>query len=406
MLIKETYKPFGSKLKHFEINYQKYLNSKLKNEEEFILDMVESMEMVEIEDLISKFHIFESKKEVELIRFIDNSKYCLDFVRQKVENSFTDFKKTCKTLSYSGQFLFFTKEFLEIKHWQSQKVNLNRTEIYINELDRLVKENLVDITNSIIQSFVGVKSYDLLHALNGYLVFNTRKADIIFDKALVSDSSNLKYAFETLLDDYTLNFQGERFIPQVSIDKDHNITLNRLPIKHLKEKLLSHSFLFTTRSFTINNYLKKTDLKNEVLFKRFLFDLFTVIDKRLNKKDFDIFYYSITAPEQPSLYSNFELVETQNKLNDAFIKNPNSNKLICGLIYTLKENKFIEANSFIKALDDYFNPGAKLSKSTFDSYVYRKQEGLINFETYQDIIEKVAPKSILTSKRSTNKSKK
>ncbi len=411
MIIKETYKPLESKIDHFEAYYQKYLQSRLKNEKEFIHTFIESLDFVSVENIISKNSSICPKKENEFIKYLDNTSSFNFILEKKLRNVFDKYDAISEEFFYPRLIVYYTNQLIITKDNREQCLKLKLTQCYYENIHNNLQKRIVSTVNHLICYLNGLKNYDIKDVLSAYIVLNKNKANNIFERAITSDLS--KWNFEDLLNYWTIKYNGERFIPNIKYLENVDLVnkavfeIVKIPYDDFVKHLLS--FKYTDRIFCQHNELNNKDIRNKELFIDLLTNLFQQISKELTKKDVEIMIYSMN-PDDLWRYSNDTLITTQIKINEKFLEYnrnvPNRSlpsRLLCAFLYKLKENKFINANSITDAFQEYFVPEVQLSKATFDKYVYRKSESSDNYDDYRDILDKIAPISILSVKKSRPK---
>jgi len=409
MILKEKYTPYNSKTIHFDYFFNLYLQDRLRDEKSFIQDLANNLDFEEIEIILEKHFYSHQTKIKKIIDFLDSSSNFQFLIDTKADLLRTHFDKLSEEHFYPSLIIYFTKQQIKYEALKKLKCNLKQTRAFYDQIIKTINQRIVLNGNLLTNYLLGLKNYDVKDALAAYMVFDQNDANIIFDKAMISNSNPLKLQFDILLSDWTICIDKDKFIPRVKFLQEFGLAekkvfeIERVPIDVLTKRL--HSFKYVDRPFTQNNLFNTNDVRNEALFINLLKDLFDSIDKKITKKEVDIFYYSLTQVN-PKKFSNQEMVQTQYKINKSFIDNnldptniKKANRVLFAFIYKLKEYKFIKANSLTDALDEYFIPEAQLSKYTFNKYIYDKRNGTLIYDEMKEIIDKVVPDLLLRSKR-------
>lgn len=266
----------------------------------------------------------------------------------------------------------------------------------------MLARKIIDTANLLINYLIGKQVFDVTDALSAYWVLNKKEANNIFEKAMISSSPIRKFSFEPLLENWTVKYDGEEFLPYINLK--NGLEIEKIDITHLKKHL--YSFNFPCRIFSQIKLLNPKDIKDYKQFKLLTKKVFQIIDTNISKEDIDVMFNSI-YPGCPWVYSNNEKVIVQQKINNLIVESYNNinckvkaNQLICAFIFKLKEIKSINAKSLTDALNDYFIPKVQLSEGTFNYYIYNKTNAGLNYEDYQNILDPIIPIPISHKKRS------
>jgi len=236
MQIEEKYIPIVSRQKYFDDYFDKYSNSILTNDFEFLCDFFNDLQPLQIDKILSKYS--KSPKAIKLICEVENWS---DYVDIKLTPIYDEIDNMSYRLTKAERIRYLIYLRNKYTHESIESLFLSQTKTFYNELFTKIDYEISRNVRILRTEVLSKNNPDATDVLDAYLVLDRKQADNIFYKAQIEYDNISKFDFEVLLDDWLLKDGEKYFFPNVNVDGGI-VRVNLMNVDDFKKHLLSFDY--------------------------------------------------------------------------------------------------------------------------------------------------------------------